>query len=150
VVRSEPRPTATRIQHLFRPLTTAPTKPHIDTTGVSAGRVEGDIRQLSKLVRNLTDNASRHARSRVTLALRNGDGVVELTVEDDGDGIPLADRQRIFERFVRLEAARGRDTGGSGLGLAIVAEIATAHGASVSIEDSPDRGAKFLVRSPAV
>jgi signal transduction histidine kinase len=103
----------------------------IRTGGVSAGRVSGDSGQLEKLVRNVTENAARHARSIVELSLTEADGEVLLRVDDDGMGIPPPERERVFERFVRLDEARGRDSGGSGLGLAIVAEIAAAHGGSV-------------------
>jgi signal transduction histidine kinase len=119
----------------------------VDTTGVSAGRVEGDAAQLGRLVRNLTDNAERHAASVVTLAVTSHDGHVELAVGDDGPGVPAAERERIFERFTRLDDARARDTGGAGLGLAIVAEVARAHGATVRVEDAG--GARFVVSFPA-
>lgn len=121
----------------------------VDTTAVSPGRVSGDKRQLGALIRNIADNASRHASTKVALGLRNGEGNVHLTIDDDGDGIPLADRDRVFERFVRLEAARDRDSGGSGLGLAIVAEIAAAHGATVAVDDSPLGGTRIGVRFPS-
>ncbi len=121
----------------------------IDTGGVSAGRVSGDRGQLDKLVRNLFDNAARHAKSAVAVALREADGVVVLSVDDDGEGIPRSERRRVFERFVRLEAARDRDSGGSGLGLAIVAEIAAAHSAAVAVVDSPLGGARLEMRFPA-
>ncbi len=71
-----------------------------------------------------------------------------LTVDDDGPGVPPADRRRVFERFVRLDEARSRDGGGSGLGLAIVAAVAKAHAASVAVEGSPLGGARFLVVFP--
>jgi signal transduction histidine kinase len=122
----------------------APTK--VITRDVSAGRVAGDARQLEKLVRNLTDNAARHCNGTVALSLGRRDGKVVLAVDDDGKGIPVSERKRIFERFVRLEEARGRDSGGSGLGLAIVAQIAAAHGATVSVGDGPLGGAHFEVR----
>jgi signal transduction histidine kinase len=121
----------------------------VDIGGVSAGRVSGDRGQLDKLIRNLTDNAARHGRNMVALQLGERDGEVVLTVDDDGDGIPPAERGRIFERFVRLEEARDRDSGGSGLGLAIVAEIAGAHGATVAALNSPLGGARFEVRFPS-
>jgi signal transduction histidine kinase len=121
----------------------------VDSSRVSAGRVSGDRGQLARLVRNLTDNAARHADSTVALALREGDGEVVLTIDDDGDGIPEPERERIFERFVRLEEARDRDSGGSGLGLAIVAEIAGAHGARVAVRDGPAGGARLEVRFPS-
>jgi signal transduction histidine kinase len=122
---------------------------HVDVSGVSAGRVSGDRKRLATVVRNLGDNAARHAASAVAFSLvRRGDDVV-LGVEDDGDGIPPAERERIFERFVRLEEARDRDSGGSGLGLAIVAEIAEVHGAKVSVGTGALGGARFEVRFPA-
>ncbi|HEX2235067.1 MAG TPA: ATP-binding protein, partial [Actinomycetota bacterium] len=122
----------------------------VDPTGVSAGRVLGDAGQLTRLVRNLTDNAARHARTTIALSLREErDGIV-LGVEDDGSGIPPSDRGRVFERFERLDEARDRDSGGSGLGLAIVAEVAAAHGASVDVTDGALGGARFEVRFPVV
>jgi signal transduction histidine kinase len=121
----------------------------VDTRGVSAGRVLGDRGQLGKLIRNLTDNAVRHARHQVAMSLRNGRGEIVFTVDDDGDGITAGERERVFQRFVRLQDARDRDSGGSGLGLAIVAEITAAHGGKISVEDSPMGGARFDVRFPA-
>jgi signal transduction histidine kinase len=121
----------------------------VDTRGVSAGRVLGDRGQLGKLIRNLTDNAVRHARHQVAMSLRNGREEIVLTVDDDGDGITAGERERVFQRFVRLQDARDRDSGGSGLGLAIVAEITAAHGGKISVEDSPMGGARFDVRFPA-
>lgn len=122
--------------------------PRIDTGAVSAGRVSGDPEQLERLIRNLLDNATRHARETVALSLRDGDGEVVLTVDDDGAGIAVADRKRVFERFVRLEEARDRDSGGIGLGLAIVAEIAAAQGATIAVLDGPLGGARLQVRFP--
>jgi signal transduction histidine kinase len=128
----------------------AATDLRIDTSGVSAGRVAGDEGQLRRLLRNLGDNAARHARTKVEFSLRETPaGTVVLRVDDDGPGVPEAQRQRIFERFVRLDDARSRDTGGSGLGLAIVAEIAAAHAATVTAADSPLGGARFEVEVPA-
>jgi signal transduction histidine kinase len=122
---------------------------HVDPSNVSGGRVEGHRAQLERLVRNLFENAGRHARDAVALSLRQADSEVVLTVDDDGTGIAPAERERIFERFVRLEEARDRDSGGSGLGLAIVREIALAHGATVVVSDSPLGGARFEIRFPA-
>jgi signal transduction histidine kinase len=121
----------------------------IDTSRVSAGRVVGDQRQLSRLVRNLLDNAARHARSRVAASVASGDGAVWLTVDDDGPGIPAADRERVFDRFTRLDEGRGRDGGGAGLGLAMVRAIAERHGGTVTIDDAPLGGARFVVRLPS-
>jgi signal transduction histidine kinase len=121
----------------------------IDSSGVHAGRVRGDETSLAQVVRNLVDNAVRHARSQVALALHEVGDQVELVVEDDGVGVPEEERERVFERFVRLDDARARDAGGSGLGLAIVAEIARVHGGSVSVSESASGGARFVVHLPA-
>lgn len=122
----------------------------VDTSGVTAARVQGDEAALARIVRNLVDNAGRHASRRVALSTNAGDddGVV-VRVEDDGDGIPAQDRERIFDRFVRLDDARSRDTGGSGLGLAIARELALRAGATILVADSPLGGARFDVRWPA-
>jgi signal transduction histidine kinase len=121
---------------------------HIDSTAVSAGRVEGDRAALRRALRNLGDNAGRHAHGRVALSLAERDGSVALTVDDDGSGIPEAERERVLERFVRLDEARDRDAGGSGLGLAIVAEVVRAHGGTVTITDSALGGARVEVTFP--
>jgi signal transduction histidine kinase len=120
----------------------------IRTQEVSAGRVAGDFAQLQKLVRNITENAARHARSTVELSLTAVDGEVLLRVDDDGKGIPQPERRRVFERFVRLDEARARDSGGSGLGLAIVAEIAAAHGGSVAALEGPLGGVRIETHLP--
>jgi signal transduction histidine kinase len=121
----------------------------VDTSQVVAGRVIGEEMALGQVVRNLLDNAARHARSRVAVGVAEQDGRVVLTVDDDGAGVPAAERERVFERFVRLDEARARDDGGSGLGLAIVREISRAHGGEASLGDSPTGGARFVVSLPA-
>jgi signal transduction histidine kinase len=121
----------------------------IDTRQVSAGRIRGDEVALQRIVRNLGDNAARHATRTVAFTLTGTDGTVELVVDDDGAGIAPVDRDRIFERFVRMDEARSRDDGGSGLGLAIVAELAAAHQATIEVTDSPLGGARFRLRFPA-
>jgi signal transduction histidine kinase len=121
----------------------------VDATGVSGAQVVGDSDQLTRAVRNLLENAERHARSRVTLTLgEDGDGV-ELTVADDGPGIPADQAGRIFERFARVDEARGRAEGGSGLGLAITRDIVTRHGGVISVDADHGTGARFVVRLPA-
>jgi signal transduction histidine kinase len=120
----------------------------VDTTAVSAGRVEGDGTALRRMVRNLADNAARHAAGRLAFSVAERDGTVRLEVEDDGPGIPVADRERVFERFVRLDDARARDNGGSGLGLAIVAELVAAHGGTVAVDASALGGARVGVVLP--
>jgi signal transduction histidine kinase len=124
------------------------TQLRIDVGGVSAGRVQGDGEQLGRLIRNLTENAARHARTTISLALAERDGEVVLRVDDDGAGIEGGERARIFDRFVRLDEARDRDSGGSGLGLAIVREVAAFHRGTVDIVESDLGGIGFEVRFP--
>jgi signal transduction histidine kinase len=127
----------------------ASTDLEVETAGVSAGRVLGDRGKLGRLVRNISENGARHARARVSLSLGERDGWVVLAVEDDGAGIAPEDRERVFDRFVRLDDARDRDSGGSGLGLSIVREIATLHRGTVVVTDARLGGARLEVRLPA-
>lgn len=107
--------------------------------------VDGDERRLRELVRNLLENAVRHARSSVSVASRRTGTLCEIVVDDDGNGIAALERERIFERFYR-----GRDDGsGTGLGLAIVRWIARAHDGVVSVDDAPLGGARFVAAIPA-
>jgi signal transduction histidine kinase len=122
----------------------------VDTTAVSAGRIDGDAAGLRRVLRNLGDNAAHHAHGRIVFALGQENGAVVLTVDDDGPGIPEADRARVLERFVRLDDARARDAGGSGLGLAIVAELVGAHDGELGIAGSPLGGARVQIRLAAV
>lgn len=98
---------------------------------------------LARIVRNLLENALRHASSSVEVAVGVVDGQVELTVTDDGSGIAAADRERVFERFTRLDTPRSRGAGGSGLGLAIVRELVVSLGGTVSAEAAPAGGARL-------
>ncbi|HXY92052.1 MAG TPA: HAMP domain-containing sensor histidine kinase [Acidimicrobiia bacterium] len=123
----------------------------INTNRVSAGRVHGRREQLARVVRNLLDNADRHARTMVAVELHNDDdsGAVELVVDDDGPGISPEDRERVFDRFTRLDDGRARDAGGLGLGLSMVKSIVEQHGGTVTIGDAPIGGARVAVRLPA-
>jgi len=104
---------------------------------------------LRRAVANLVDNARRAARQTVRISTyRQGDDAV-LYVDDDGPGIPASDRERIFERFGRLDDSRSRDDGGTGLGLAIVRATARSAGGDVSVTDSPLGGARFALQLPA-
>ncbi|MFI5613984.1 sensor histidine kinase [Amycolatopsis sp. NPDC051903] len=110
--------------------------------------VPGEPVQLERLLRNLLDNAARHAASSVTVTVgRTGPDIV-LEVLDDGPGIPPADRERVFDRFARLDDARTRDSGGSGLGLTLARDIAHRHGGTLTAEDSAT-GARLVARLPA-
>jgi signal transduction histidine kinase len=120
----------------------------VDDSGVAAARVQGDGSALARLVRNLADNAARHARSTVGVSVSNGGGEAVVRVDDDGPGVPVADRDRVFERFTRLDEGRARGAGGAGLGLALVRAVAVAHGGTVRVLDAPLGGARFEVRLP--
>lgn len=133
-----------REAHAARPSTSI----LIDCSNVSAGQVVGDREQLARMVRNLLDNALRHARTRVDASLAERSGVVSLVVSDDGPGIPAHERSRIFERFTRLDESRDRLQGGTGLGLAIVHDIISMHGGTITVDDA-DPGARFSVELPA-
>lgn len=121
----------------------------VDARAVEAAPVRGDARLLRRAVRNLADNARRHARTHIAIGVRVVGGTALLWVDDDGAGVPEPERGRVFDRFVRLDEGRSRDAGGSGLGLAIVREVARAHGGSVRVEDAPLGGARFVVELPA-
>jgi signal transduction histidine kinase len=121
--------------------------PHqIDTTHVSGAQLMGNPDQLVRVVRNLLDNAARHACSCVLVSLAETDDVVVLRVTDDGSGIRPEARDYIFERFARLDDSRPRDEGGTGLGLAIVHDVVLGHGGTVVVEDGP--GTTFTVTLP--
>ena len=120
----------------------------IDTTGVGAGRVLGRPAELERVVRNLAGNAARHAEQVVALAVSDTGTHTIFTVDDDGPGIAPADRDRVFDRFVRLDDARAREGGGAGLGLSIVRAVVEAHGGEVSFVESPRGGARVEMRLP--
>ncbi|MCU1668944.1 MAG: integral rane sensor signal transduction histidine kinase [Blastococcus sp.] len=130
---------------LLRPQTAV----EIDTRQLRTVRVLGDEALLGRMVRNLLDNAVRYAATRVTVGSSPVEGEAVLVVADDGPGIAAVDRKRVFDRFTRLDGARGRDEGGVGLGLAIVSDIVTAHGGTVRTEDNAP-GTRMEVRLPAV
>ncbi len=122
--------------------------PRVDATGVSAAQVTGDPGQLRRVVRNLVDNACRHAAATVAIELGERDGTAVLTVSDDGSGIPAERAGEVFERFTRLDDARVQEAGGAGLGLAIVKEIVQRHGGTVVVERGAAGGARFTVALP--
>jgi signal transduction histidine kinase len=111
--------------------------------------VRGRDDVLASVIRNLLDNAARHATSAVAVTAAARGTTVVVTVDDDGPGIPPADRQRVFQRFTRLDQPRSRADGGVGLGLAVVERVVSHHHGSVTIGDSPTGGARFEVVLPA-
>jgi signal transduction histidine kinase len=121
----------------------------IDTAAVHPVQVWGDRAQLERLVGNVLDNAVRHARDRVVVTVAPVPaGGAELTVTDDGPGIPAGERERVFERFTRLDDARTAHAGGAGLGLAIARDIAERHGGSLTLDPDGRAGARFVLRLP--
>ena len=112
--------------------------------------LEADPDRLTQALRNLLRNAIVHTEpgGLVQLSAQEHGERVRLIVDDDGPGVPAAERERIFDRFARLDAARGRDAGGAGLGLAIVRAIAVAHDGDVWVERSPEGGARFVLDLP--
>lgn len=119
----------------------------VDLSALSAVRLVGRPDDLRRVVRNLLDNAERHAAEAVSVSLTADTEIAELIIADDGEGIPLEKRERVFERFYRLQPARERDSGGTGLGLSITRHVVTAHGGRIWVADSPT-GATFRVQIP--
>jgi signal transduction histidine kinase len=121
----------------------------VDTRAVRPVQVRGEPAQLERVVANLLDNAVRHARLRVTVALDGSDGErAELVISDDGPGIDPADAERVFERFTRLDDARTAGSGGVGLGLAIARDIAERHGGTLTLRPGGGSGAQFVLVLP--
>lgn len=139
----------------------APARVAVEPHATGTVHVLGDPDQLTRLIRNLLDNAERHADQHIEVTVTtDGPATAVLTVADDGPGIAPEDRDRVFDRFVRLQAARTRHAGeatGTGLGLSIARDIATAHGGTISVGPTTtsgggqaERGATFTVRLPAL
>ncbi len=117
---------------------------------LAPGRVRADPDLLARVVGNLLANARRHAgeRGQVLLSAGASGGRVTVAVDDDGPGVPAAERERVFERFHRVDSARDRNSGGSGLGLAIARAAVEAHGGRIWVEDSPLGGARVAFELP--
>ncbi|MFJ5269421.1 sensor histidine kinase [Streptomyces sp. NPDC088358] len=141
------RPSGTRFDLAALAREEVSRRPGVTVEGASA-EVVGSRGQMARLLGNLLDNARRHARSRVAVALRTEGPWAVLEVADDGAGVPAADRERIFERFVRLDEARSRDDGGAGLGLAIARDVALRHGGTLTVGEARGGGALFTLRLP--
>ena len=122
----------------------------IDTSQVSAAQVLGEAEQLARAIRNLSDNALRHAATTVAFATHEDNGVARLSVTDDGAGIPEPERSRVFERFARLDESRRVASGGTGLGLAIALDIVQRHGGTITIETPGAGGTTCVVSLPSI
>lgn len=108
--------------------------------------VEAAPAEVDLVLDNLLRNAARHARARITVTVLSRASSIWLVVDDDGHGISAAHREKVFDRFYRVQDDRSRDSGGSGLGLALVAEVVRRRGGAVKVTESPEGGARFQVR----
>lgn len=124
-----------------------PAAPEGSQGGTSALPVQGVTKLLRRVMRNLLENARRHAAGNITVTLGRVDSQAVIRVCDRGPGVPFELRERIFEPFYRLPGATERD-GGVGLGLALVKSIVVRHGGTVNCENRPEGGACFVVRLP--
>ncbi len=122
----------------------------VELSAPASVEVSGSKTQIDRMLFNLIDNAVTYADAQVVVAIEHARGTAKITVDDDGPGIPHPDRERVFERFVRLDDSRGRGTGGSGIGLAMVSGIVDRHGGSVTVADSQLGGARLAVVIPTV
>jgi signal transduction histidine kinase len=129
------------------PEATGPNNP-TGPSGLPELVVLGREDELTRVLANLVDNAVRHAATSVRLSARADGTDVEILVADDGVGVPEGERERVFERFTRLDEARDRDAGGSGLGLAIVRELVHRMAGEVRLQDAPGGGLAVRVRLP--
>jgi two-component system sensor histidine kinase SenX3 len=123
----------------------------LETVADERASVFGDAELLATAVANLVSNAVNYseAGTRVAVAARRVGDTVEITVSDQGQGIPASEQSRIFERFYRVDAARSRATGGTGLGLAIVKHVCATHGGDVSVWSEEGHGSTFTMRLPS-
>lgn len=120
----------------------------VNVEQVSGAQVTGDATQLRRVIRNLLDNATRHAGSSIWVELGEDAGGARLAVVDDGPGVPAGKVESVFDRFTRLDESRSRDAGGSGLGLAISREIVEHHGGTIRVDTEHAGGARFVVEIP--
>jgi signal transduction histidine kinase len=117
-------------------------------TDITPTTLIGDPGAILRVVRNLVDNAARHAAGRVDIEVARRVSAAILVVGDDGSGIPESERRRVFDRFVRLDSDRARSRGGTGLGLSIVADIVAAHGGTVVVDGPAGGGTRVVVTLP--
>jgi signal transduction histidine kinase len=120
----------------------------VDSSAISPARVVGDARAIGRAVRNVVENAVRHAESRVVVSVRVDGGRAEVRVIDDGPGIPANRVDELFERFTRLDDARSGSDGGTGLGLAIARDVVERHGGTIGVDAYARSGASFVITLP--
>jgi signal transduction histidine kinase len=131
----------------LRDLAEAPGAEGTELGGLDAGALQADPELLAQVVRNLLSNAHRHG-NRVVLTAEARENRLSIAIDDDGPGIPVDQRESVFDRFHRVDTSRDRTSGGSGLGLAIARSIVEAHGGWISAGDSPLGGARVAVELP--
>jgi signal transduction histidine kinase len=155
LARHDETPASRRVEvdldHTIRSVTSGPLRSAgvtIDASAVEPVRLLGDPGALERMIRNLVDNAVRHARTAVWVGLTARRGHAVVTVDDDGPGIAEEAREHVFERFARVDTARQRATGGAGLGLAVVRAVARAHGGDAGFVETRRGGASVDVRLP--
>ncbi|WP_312871290.1 HAMP domain-containing sensor histidine kinase [Streptomyces lonarensis] len=141
---------AEQVDHRGAARNTADAPVTVTADRLEPAAVPGSAGMVERVLVNLLDNAERHAASRVRVSVRaeGGHGVVE--VADDGAGVPAGEREKIFQRFVRLDEARSRDAGGAGLGLAIARDVAQRHGGTLTVGEAREGGALFVLRVPGL
>ncbi len=120
----------------------------VDASGIGPARVRGDARALGRAVRNVVENAVRHAIGWVDVTLSVEDDQAVLRVADDGPGIPADRVEEVFERFTRLDDARSGAAGGTGLGLAIAREVVERHGGTIAVDADYRPGACLVITLP--
>jgi signal transduction histidine kinase len=142
---------ASWLEDLVASLTTLPFKVQhvclLDNKGMKACF---DTRHMGRAVGNLLQNAARYGNGKARLTLEQEEDCILIHVDDNGPGIPEADRERIFEPFTRLDASRSRESGGSGLGLGIVKRVAICHGGTVAVSNSELGGSRFSIKWKAI
>ena len=139
-----------RVASLFSPQAESRSQRMEVAVGEGLPRIKADAQRLEQILGNLVENALRYTPGGgvIRLTADTDAGAVRIAVEDSGPGIPPDQLERIFERFYRLDAARTRAEGGSGLGLAIARKLAEAHGGSLTAENRPEGGSRFILRLP--
>ena len=147
----QPVPVRASVEKVFDDFRTRAAARAVTLVDESEGlTARADQRRLEQVLTNLVDNAVKYGgnEGRVVVGARLNDGLVEMSVQDNGPGLPAESLERVFERFYRVDKARSRDQGGTGLGLSIVKHIVQSHGGRVWVESEPGKGAKFCFTLP--
>jgi signal transduction histidine kinase len=144
-----PRTAAVDVAAVAAEVAAEPRRVPVSVLAADAVPVAAEADGLRRAVRNLVDNAARHATAAVTVTVARAGDAVEVAVADDGSGVPAEAAERIFDRFTRLDDARTRADGGAGLGLPIARALARAYGGDLTLDGTAGPGARFVLRLPA-